>query len=344
MSYGATSLISCPNAQYELDQQFLGLNGSVREQSGVLEFLVSPLNSNGVLQQQINFRPGGRKIVELTYLPRRKESETSDTITPTCTSSREVFNFVHEYELGDLGTSIDWKVDLVDMEHQCMQDEMWFAKLLQSHIDVLIRTIDTKTIAKMVLNFGDFASIGGAGPVAVATKLSNGANSEALIADVKFEFEENEYMGTPFVFGSNELLKYFRRINASCCADTGVDLATYAAQNDVVMIRDRKVHTALGSNTEFFGMAPGAAQFVTFNRFAGPEGIRLIDDQSFKQGVITDPFTGISFDYIANYVCGVWHFQLSLVHDVFFLPNDIFQNNERLEKVNWLLHFNIVNP
>jgi hypothetical protein len=91
-------------------------------------------------------------------------------------------------------------------------------------------------------------------------------------------------------------------------------------------------------------MRPGALQPIWVNRFADENGIQAIDAGNYKAGVIVDPYTGIPFDYIANLDCGTWNVQMGITFDVVAPPSDMFSSADRMDGVNWINRFRVVNP
>lgn len=89
--------------------------------------------------------------------------------------------------------------------------------------------------------------------------------------------------------------------------DMGVDLRTI--NEDIPFIYyDRNSDGVVGP-TNFLQIAPGAAQFVTWNMFKG-EKRRAITDL-YTHGTFTDPATGIEVDFrwYFDYKCGKWTYE-----------------------------------
>lgn len=335
-----SNFVAASNVQAALEEGFMGLSGRVTSGAASTEFLLSALNTDGFLNA--NIAPGGGKerIVELYYQQRLLESEIYTSANPVCTGGDEPGDLSTTYNLDTtVGVSYPWTVELRDIEPGIIANDLWVANQVQRAMTGLAEKINTSVASKLVLNVGDFRD----GSTSKNTKTKSGnANVFDLIEDVKYEMGELEYMGSPIVLGWGETKKYFEAINANCCADTGRDLREYAMQNDIVFIGDRKIETAAGSDN-FIAMAPGAAQFVQFNQFDGPSGVNLVEDNTYTQGVLQDPNTGLVYDYIAKLDCGSWHFQLKTSFDVFFLPSDMYRVDDDLYGTNNILKFAISN-
>lgn len=334
------NFVAASNVQIALEEAFNGLNNMPTEGAPSTTFLLDAINTDGVLKSTVAPGNGKERIVELYYKQRRVESEVFTSANPVCTGGDEPGNLSTSYNLDTTtGASLPWTIELRDLEAGIIQNDLWVAQEVQRAMDVLARKINTSVASKIVLNAGVFRD--GSTSKTTATKAGN-ANVFDLIEDVKFEMGELEYTGSPVVLGWGETKKYFEAIRANCCADTGRNLLDYFLQNDIVFIGDRKIEAAAGAN-KFIAMAPGAAQFVQFNQFDGPAGINLVESPTYTQSILVDPRTGLAFDYIAKLDCGVWNFQLKTAFDVFFMPSDMFQEDDPLYGTNHILEFSISN-
>lgn len=346
----STGLVQCVQIQESLNDNFTSCDPSlIRESLGVIEFLVSNLNTNNTLQKQVSPGNGKKRQVELLYDQRLLESAVGDSTARVCTSANKYGEEFVTYQIDDDGVSIDWQIDTHDLIQHCQDDAMYFAKQLQLKLDVLLRRMDTKAIDYLRSQVGNFA-VGETNVVAgppsvktVQTKYSDTKINENALVDIQFAAANAGYCGNPVLFGWGELWKYMRKFNAGCCAASGLNFGDIFAQNGAAMVGDYRIETLLGTNN-FLSVAPGAAQLLWFNEFAGPTGIRTIDTEQTKQTVITDPATGIPFDFFANFVCGVWHFQLKLAFKVVAMPTDMFKSGDRLFGVNWINQYVITNP
>lgn len=89
--------------------------------------------------------------------------------------------------------------------------------------------------------------------------------------------------------------------------DMGVDLGNLNEELPFVYY-DRNSDSILGL-TDFLQIAPGAAQFVSWNMFKG-EKRRTVTDL-YTHGTFTDPATGIEVDFrwYFDYKCGKWTYE-----------------------------------
>lgn len=336
------NILSCPDLQERLNRHFLGLNGHPRTGNMLAEVLLSPVNTENVLQRQIS--PGNSKLrqVELTYKQRLLLDEVSDSAVQDCTAGPMRGENSQVYNLDPaVGVSDKWSVTPALLQTNCMANDMWFAEEVARSLEVLHRKMNFTLAQKLALNTGNF--YGGSGAARdVKTRATNIDPTYDPIEVIRYAFAELDQNNTPMIFGFGEIYKYFLRVQAACCADLGINVGDFLRQNMVAFFRDRDVQNAM-TGEGFIGMMPGAAQVLTFNEFSGPNSMMLIDEQSLKQGTITDPVTGLTFDYYAELDCGVWKVQLKLAFDLAVLPDDLFHLGDPMRGVNYILPFDVDN-
>lgn len=352
MSHTSSPIIACPQIQEDINNNFIqGIDVlQAKEPQGFTDFVVSPTNTNGMLQKKVSGGRGKLRSVELLYTPPILEAEIGTTPAKLCTSSNEAGMLSETYEIAtDEGVAYNEKFDLLHMAEMCQDNPFWFAKRVQAIMDGLVKKIGTINATQLATLTGKFAS--GDSGLSLSDTLKTVRTRKTSSTDVDMDaFEEisfsavnNNYPGTPFIFGFGEIYRYTKKVSAGCCAAEGVDYGQYAANNSYVMVPDKKVWTALGANDEFLMLAPGAVQFLSWLEFEGEKGINVIDDEAYKQTVITDPKTGIRFDFQLKNDCGTIHINLKLAHKLVGLPADLFSTGDAFEGVKWVHNFAISN-
>lgn len=345
MSYNLQNVCACPAMQDTLDGHF----GScpydrIRGDDQFTIFLNSPTNTNGVLQNQVS--PGGSQVrtVELTFTQRYTPNHVRDTAVLDCDGGTSPSNYCETYTIDpDEGSSWGITVDPRLYREACgLTFAGWVAMEVQKAMAAIVWAIDIKNIQTMSTHFGEFVTTGLVGPFETRTKSTDTQTDYKLLEDVRYQSKMNYYCSVPFVFGGGELDMYMTRLAAGCCVDPlGVDVGEYARQNNIVYIHDRNVENELGENN-FFSVSAGAVQMLTWNGFDG--GMLEINDASYVQGTIRDPFSLLTFDYYAKVDCGVWKIWLGLAHKLVFLPLDIVSPEDDLYGANWTNHYVIANP
>jgi len=247
------------------------------------------------------------------------------------------------YDLGlTEGVSYGEKFDSQTMAVMCKENPLWMGERLQAMMDVLIRKIATNNAETLTTLVGDFAV--GDNDVAlkvktVATKKLNGDFDLNAYEEITFSASNSGYCSIPFVFGFGETYKYFKKVNAGCCAGDGIDIGSYVGQNDLVFVADKKIQTAFAN--DFVSMATGATQWLTWLEF---EGANMIDTDNYKQTTIVEPRTGIRFDMTYKVDCGITYINLKLANKLVGLPANLYSVGDNFEGVNFVNQFTIVNP
>lgn len=343
-----STFVSCPNIQDRLDNAFTKTRpNDIMEPIGLTDFLMSDLNRDGLLQEQSAPGNGKKRTVELVYRQRIPKSEVNESQTRICTSTQNLGEQKVEYSIDNDGVEFNWKVDITDLQTICQDNEDFVMDSILDVMNALFRRMEAKNMVQAAALIGSFAS-GESGVAAdvktVATKKASGDPNIEFIEEIAFAALNAGYPGVPIVIGWNEIWKAFKRLQATCCATDGLNIAEMAAKEGIVIIPSIEIPVALDTN-DFITLAAGALQMIWFNEFDGPKGVNLIDDESYKQGILTHPTRGIPFDYIANNDCGVWHFQLKIAHKVVGMPSDMFvAGDDRLDGVTFVNEYTVVNP
>jgi hypothetical protein len=351
MSHALTDIISCPDLQDNLNGVFLKSNPlDAREKQDFTDIFVnSSLNTNGLLQSKVSPGRGKKRTVELIYTPPILESEIGTTPAKKCTSSNEAGMLSESYELADdEGVNYDEKFDLLNMANMCQDNPDWFTSRVLAIMDGLTKKIGTINATQLALLTGKYgsgeASVTGGGTLKTINTLKTGTTDIDINAWSKIvrAAENAGFPGSPLVFGWGEIYEYVTKVKAGCCANQGVNIAEFASQNDLVFLKDKKIRTALGDEN-FLMLAPGAVQFLSWLEFEGERGINMIDTEIYKQTVITDPRTGLRFDFQLKNDCGNIYVNIKLAHKLVGMPDDMFSAGDAFDGVKWVNEFAIVN-
>lgn len=339
-----TTFVDCPNIQDRLTEVFCQSGGS--EPLPLIGFLFSEENNGGRLEQ-IAVQGTRLKTVQLVYTRRVLEAEVDDYINyDTCTASIVRGETSQTYTFDETkGLEIARKFDFIDLARRCESDEMYFARLLSELIDGAERAMETQAATYLAAGIGAFATIDTDGVVgtlkSVATKLSDGTTDydayEQIMASARF----NQFCSAPIIAGDFDIAYYFDRIDAGCCAQTGLDFSR-VAQGLPTLLKSYRMGAALGSNAEFLVMEAGAALPIWYNQYVGDLGARLSSDT--HQFVTVVSRRGIPFDVSVIRDCDTIHVKVKLAWDLFFKPTDMYENSDILDGVTGILNFKVVNP
>lgn len=353
MSANLSSYISCPAIQNVLNgDKFVNFDPTTqRAVPNLTRVLASPLNTQGVLQNQIAPGGGRTRTVQVTYSPRLLTSATSDSPIDGCTTTDNYGELDYNYEIdSQVGTWYSESISLDDLEENCKSDGYWVTSRVNAMIDVVVRRINEKNATELATLFGNHATTLSDAAVEGATLASDGQWVTDLVGKINREKRKEQVMGNMFAFGSGAAFGEWQDIQGfNCCTGAAnVDMNGYNAAYGPALVYDGAIEDAGGFNGDddiFALMAPGAVQMLQYNKYdRGERGIRVIDTETEKRGVIFDPLSGLQFDYVAKYDCDVWTFVVGTAHQLVAMPPDMFCAGDPLEGVNYLTQWKIVNP
>lgn len=340
MSYNTGQVCAAPQFQTMLDDHFRTCSPhSAPFSVGTLMFIRSQPNMDNVMQDQLTANTQ-RRTVEIIWMQRDQKSNVTESCTQDCDGGDEEGTNCETYLITECIDRV-WTITPTDWELSEKPVEFWAVRDLQSKINAMTGRLNEEVIADISANFGVFPSLNNPGPFNTTTSTANVETSGGLIQDVAFESEDSGFCTMPTLIGWDESFRYVKRVAAGCCADPlGLDVNLFAAQNPFRYIADKTISEQIGVN-HFISLDMGAVQVFTWNRFQG--GLREVNSESYFAKVIIDPFTGIPFDYIGRYDCGVWHFQLMLHYLTAFAPATSFPVDDEHDSVNGVQHYLVAN-
>lgn len=344
MSYAFSSFVACPNIQEGIEAGYFKADPTMFPgHINTLRALTAPFNESGILQRQIDTQNGHYRQVEIRYQPRGVDSDTSSVATLNCDTGPVFGETSQVYNIDPaVGASRRWSVSLSDLADRCESDELYVARQVAMHMQAIKRTMSAEAIDFISANFGHLGYTDSV-LFTTKTKLSSGAFADDMLSDTVYQYQLAEGWDRPIVIGGELSHKYMTAVNSHCCATVNVDLERMRATDaQMYFFFDPLADITFGAG-EFAMLAPGAVQLIRYNEFKGAKGIRTIDDDSIKQGVIQDPETGLEFDYYAQIDCGVWKFQLKLAYKYVGMPTDIFLSSDNLEGVNYIFNGKVDN-
>lgn len=356
MSYNLSTLISCPTVQLKLNEfTEKGLNPN--EPAPEIQFLTSTINSGRILEQRVVDGGDAKlKTVQVVYTPRLIESSTSTMLTKDCDAGNESGMLSTNYTIDpNVGVQSKETIEISDLATICDRNPDYFAQRVNANIDVCLRKMQSTVANQMALLFGWFAEDNGETGLTgktlktVKTKFAAAVdggkpNPEAL-QEIVFSAMNSGFTGIPYVFGFGEIWRYWNYLaSMGNTSDGGLDFAKYVGQGQAAFLPSIKTHTALNgsSGNKFLVVDAGSLFLLQYNRYNDP--LIQNDDDALVMNVITDPKSGVSFNYKVQKTCAE---QITLIVSTSFktvgLPNDIFNSSDRLYKTNGVLMFDISN-
>ena len=210
--------------------------------------------------------------------------------------------------------------------------------------------MNQEAVTFIATNNGSFAANPGStvpSGTQLVTKTKNtttGVFLDDFLSDVVYQYQLAEAWDRPIIIGGELVQKYMTALKSHCCATVNVDLqAMMNSDAQSYFFFEPRIGTAQGNSNGFAFLAPGGVQMIRYNAFRGANGIRVIDDQSIKKGTISDPETGLEFDYYAQLDCNQWKFFIGLSYKFVTLPSDVFFLNDQLRGVNYIFEGTVNN-
>jgi hypothetical protein len=351
--------VLCPKLQESLTN-IAGDNVGLlnRQPVGFLDMLVSPENTSGFTAVPTG-DGGRRRTVDIIYM--QPDGPGSVTITESydganftpnpnddfCDARTKKEPIVHTQIVRYKACATPLLLDTADMRRICYESTDQFrATLIMSQMDELNRAINGHIQAIMATKFGALAGTPTQtsptapytptiAPNPIYTGPPPGANYIHM-AEVLQQYERIGGRRRPLVVGAGNIGLYARILNVGCCNQEGIDLSR--ASGEFLYFRDEQVN-APASPTGGWGVnnygvfSPGSVQLLTFTDNAGE--FRNVSD-TFAHDTITDPVTGLTFDFNLLYKpCErVYSMGLCIWFDLFTLPLNMYPAGHALEKVN----------
>lgn len=354
MSY-ISNLIVCPDLQDRLNNSYFGCDKSSMlavHETGLTQFLFSPINTNNKLRQVVAPGNGKLRSVDLIYSPRIPAGDVSTSINrESCVSVTPRGELSANYTMDtNQGVEIEWKIIAENLKTHCQANEDYFNQEMLRSMSALTRRMDIILAAQSFLLLGNFGKgednvVGKIKTIATRRSVALGGGlSDDFITEIQYAAMNAGYCANPFILGFGEIFKSFTKLAAACCADNGMNVAVLAQSLGLTgsFIPDSNIKDVLGANGDFLMFDPGAVQVLTYNAFEG-YGLE-IDQPTFMQRVIVDPRTGIPYDLQVKFDCGYWHFRLSVAFKAVGVPTDQFFIGDRFYGTTGVNEFKITNP
>jgi len=354
MSYAFNSFVSCPNIQERLDAGYFNADPTMFPgHINTLRAVTSPMNESGILQNQIDTKNGHYRQVEVVYQPRMTDSTTSSSATLNCAAGPEFGETSRVYNIDpNTGASRRWSIGLDDLAPRCENDESYIARQLAMHMQAIKRYINQEAVTFIGTSNGLYSADPGSTVNVARTLLTTRTKAQNVsyvyaddfMSDVIYQYQLAEAWDRPIIIGGELVQKYMTALKSHCCATVNVDLQQMMNSDaQSYFFFEPRIGAAQGNANGFAFLAPGGVQMIRYNAFRGADGIRVIDDQSIKKGTISDPETGLEFDYYAQLDCNQWKFFMGLSYKFVTLPSDVFFLNDQLRGVNYIFEGTVNN-
>lgn len=355
----------CPKFQEALIEVAKGNTGYVtRSKTGFLDSLVSRENKQNFSQITLDAGNGGTRVVELTFIQPSLPSAVVTTKQDVCAAGAEVPPFaqiINPTSLQQLYTPAKTLYD-AEVAKICFNSTAEYkANMIMAEINALnirldqallswLHTPPAPALASPLLGqIYDGITLGNVEttPLPVTLIGSTPGTPQPLYANwanfVRRQFRRIRQDGRPIVVGAGDfgIESYAELLNVACCNSEGIDASKAGNQMAYFYDLDADNFLALGggpSPNYFVAYSPGALQLITYYEYGGVRNKRLPDAE---MDVITDPFTGITYDFKAVYdkCTEAWTMSLGIRYMLWGLPINMYQLGDPMEGVTNVLLF-----
>lgn len=263
---------ACPCIQQAMND-VVGRNAPAlrRDKIGMVNFLLSPQNTSGVEQLQLDSGKGKRKCVTINWYHRMCESSINESCTDDCSTGDDDVPYCEDIEVDNCYEAAK-NFDEDDMRRICAplgeRDQDWIANIMNGMFNSMNVYLDKAVLSQVLANIGTFMD----GSTIKAIQLFNTINSDAVgprtraIANIIDEFDQQGLLGIPNLVGANELNKFVRMVTYGVGNAAGQDVGAIA--DEFNFFYDRFLEGVFGAN-EFVALAPGVAHLVFWHKYVG---------------------------------------------------------------------------
>lgn len=307
MSYLTSDYVDCEILQSMLDDQFVTCPTPM-ESMPFLEAVLATQKASGI-SQAVAGDNGKVKNIRVIYDQRLLESEvTSGSGARTCTSTTETFDKSALYDIDpNVWLKAEESFTTADLATVCYLDvQTLIAKKLGKVIDAIERKIATQTANQGALLFGQWgdnvASVNGSNELVVSTFISEAAKTidYTATADIDLALQQTGYCAPHIIVGGTKMYKYGKYLDSGCCSTTGVDIMDIGNKFGKAYMYDKRLATALGSESKSLVFQAGSLALITYNE--APQVPNL--GANYAKFRVSSPRTGIPIDIVMSDNCG----------------------------------------
>lgn len=315
---------------------------------GGLQWVTSATNTSG-FQGLENQDPGGKnRSVKVWYWTNPRTAAGTDCTPDICTPGSTTSQKNAEMTL-QLCRNVSLTLDEQEFRDFCgdgVLNSQFAQNQLQGKLNELLSGIDSDLVTYINAHAGNFYG-GIAGPKTLIMLRADGSPYHGAETTISNDLEDAQVMGVPAAIGLGYLRTYSKTVKLACCDNTGIDLSKMAS-GAWGYFGDRRVDTVVGTDNNFFVLAPGAVQLVTKVKWVGHyEDIR---SQSEAKTTVRVPVPGggsIPVDFtVYRSFCGSgndgltkWVLTWSVNFDFFSLPADTEAVGSVFNSVNGIFHY-----
>jgi hypothetical protein len=327
--------------------------GAITEETGVINALISSLNTAGFEAVQTNAFPGkglptngqSRPEVEIRFEKPVCGDVAEGQLELCDTQEKEDPIGYRRFEIpADQAINSGFQIEQSDFDRICEGRDERVAQMVIRKAKQLRYALEKRIIQLFAARVGNY--VNGANSLTnpkilnLFTVNSNGAyaNPNAFI-EAKSQYRRMHTMTAPIIVGDDEVARWFdsRRMGG-----LGQN-ALFANPNDfggftpaTSLFLNQVINGLTGNPGERNAISwlPGTAQLITWNKYVGDREIAR--DDYFKSTIVID---GLRFDYTLNYdkCFDKWDIGLGLTYDLFNLNNELAPCYDFNYLLRWLV-------
>lgn len=350
---GATK--GCLIVQQSLDDIAAGNIPTLRiENFGSLQWLTSSMNTTGFEGLQVQDPGGKNRTVKIGYWTNPRTAAGTDCTpnicTPGSTTGQKFAEFVLNY-CRDVSLTLDEQEfrDFCGTEGDTIQASDFAKNQMQGVVNQLLAGISTDAVTYINAHAGNFYG-GVAGPKTVIMLKADGSPYHGAELTVAADLEDAGFVGTPGAIGLGYLRTYSKTLDIACCNSTGIDMSKMSSST-WGYFSDRRVDTVIGTDNNFFVLAPGSVQLVSKVKWVGPyEDIGRTNEVKTTVNIPIPGGGSLPVDFTAyRNFCGTgndgltkWKLTWSVNFDFFSLPSDVEAVGSNWRSVNGIFHYKAI--
>lgn len=348
MSYLSSTYIQCETIQTMLDEAFVTCTTPL-DPMPALEAIIATQKASGI-KQEVSDGTGKVKNVKVIYETRLLESATTvGSGARTCTTTTETFNSYANYTIDPaVWVKAEEKFTVVELATVCTADvQQMIAKKINKVVDVLERKIATQVATDLVALYGKWGTntsgtVNGSDELVLAqyAVTATKAIDYTAMSTLDLALVQTGYCGTPIIVGGSALYQYGQFVNHGCCATSGVNVLDMAADYGKVIMYDKRVKSALGSDLKAIAFQAGSLALITYNEAAQVPNLGA----NYAKFRVNSPRTGLPIDIVMSDNCGtisvIGYANVKLVG----LPTDMFAVGDEYRGVTFVNKILVTNP
>lgn len=314
------------------------------ERTGMIDGLRSPFNTNGVLQESIPSN-GKRREVEIIGTPMIADTAVQDGRPASfCNAGTEATLFSDKIDVqGEKHVQFFLLED--EIRKICFEsDAQLLASFIMTHVNAVKIAVEKDVITQVGAaagNFYDGSATKPWAPIFPANATNPDQPDRVAAARALKEYRLVGCARPPITIGDDDLDVFMNIEEIACCNQYGIG---EGVRGRFAYFNSQFVTAALTDPDQYFTLAPGAVQLLTWNANVGAFAK---NNEQEEAGVFMDPSSGMMFDLDLQWdKCNKrWDITISLKYHVYLVnAAELYPANYHKAGTNGILLWNAPSP